>query len=486
MPKSNSISSSMIFMTLERYSIMFFQMVLQIVVARILSPQHYGIVAMMSVFISLANVFINDGFNRAVVQKKNATDVDYSTAFTINLLIGVFLYLIIFFSAPAIAIFYDIAEIKQCIRALALILIFGSVNCIQIAIANRMMAFGNLFKCNLVSSVAAGLTGLTCALLGFGVWALIIQQLCNAVMLTLMLFGSIKWRPRLMIDRKSAKEMFGFGWKMLAAALINEIFIELNSLIIGKKYTSEDLAFYSKGKQFPSMIVSGLTTSISSVMLAAFSKVQSDKEGLHALIKKSINVNSYLVFPILGVFAMTAKPIITVLLTEKWLPCLPYVYLICFTFSLYPVASVQVQSIAAVGRSDMRLKMEFIKKGIALALLLPAIKYGPYAIAVSAAITSVLSVFVGSVGCQICTQYKLSSTLKDIIPIFLITIASLVPLYFIGKLGLPNIIMIIVEVLVGGALYVFLSYCFKFYGFLYVRSFVANKLKTIKEKHKKQ
>lgn len=486
MPKSNSISSSMIFMTLERYSIMFFQMILQIEVARILSPEHYGIIAMMSVFISLANVFINDGFNRAVVQKKDATDVDYSTAFTINLIIGVVLYLIIFLFAPSIAHFYKIPEIETCIRALALILVFGSVNCIQIAIANRMMAFGNLFKCNLIASVSAGVTGLILAVLGFGVWALIVQQIFNAVILTFLLFGSIKWRPRLMINRESARSMFAFGWKMLAAALVNEFFTELNSLIIGKKYTSQDLAYYSKGKQFPSMIVSGLTTSISSVMLAAFSKVQNDIDALHKLIKKSINVNSYLVFPILGIFAIAAKPLITVLLTEKWLPCLPYLYLVCFTFSLYPVASVQVQSIAAVGRSDMRLKMEIIKKTIALLLLLPAIKYGPYAIAVSAAITSVLSVIIGAMGCQICTKYKLMDTLRDILPIAAITVVSLVPSYFIGKTGLSDILMILAQVAASGLIYILLSYIFKFYGFNYMVEFLKNKLGAIKKRRVKE
>lgn len=468
-------------MTMERYSIMLFQMVLQIVMARILSPEHYGIVAMMAVFISLANVFINDGFNRALVQKKDANDDDYATAFTINLIIGIFLYIIIFISAPYIASFYNIEEIKVCIRVLALILVFGSVNCIQVAIANRFMAFGSLFKCNFIASVLSGVTGLLCAINGLGVWSLIIQQLLNYTILSIILFRVHKWKPRLYIGRENAHSMFSFGWKMLVAALISQLFDELNSLIIGKKYSSADLAYYKKGEQLPSMIVSGMTTSISSVMLAAFSRFQADRIELHKLIKKTIAVNSFIVFPILGLFAIVAKPAISLLLTDKWLPAVPFVYLICITRCLYPTDSAQVQAIAAVGRSDMRLKMEFFKKAIMISLLIPAIKYGPIAIAISAAISSICSVIVAAIGCQICTGYKISNTFKELFPILVVTILSIAPLYLFTLLPLGRFVLILVQGGTGVALYILFSRLFNLYGYGYIKQFLLTKLEGFKQ-----
>lgn len=485
MSKENSISSSMIYKTLERYSVMLFQMVVQVVIARILSPSDYGVVAMMGVFINIATVFTQNGFNRAVVQKKEADEKDFGTALTVNTLISLSFYICIFIAAPWIAQYYNNADIKLLIRVLALTLPFSSINAIQIAVANRQMAFGNLFKCSLVASICSGIIGVLSALLGLGVWSLIIQQLTVHIATTVMMIFTLNWKPCFRYRGRSAKEMFAFGWKMMAAAMINTVYGELASLIIGRKYSSSDLAYYSKGRYFPGLITMGMDASMESVMLSAFSKKQDSEKDLHALMKKSQSFNCYLLFPLLGIFAMVAKPVIELLLTDKWLPCLPFLYIACFTCAFHPIASSQMQSIAAVGRSDVRLKLEFIKKGVGIGLLIPAIKYGPLAIAINAAITSVIGMIINTVACRMVVKYSIRATIKDVVPVALVTLASIAPLYFLNDMQWGVIPEIIIKGIIGVGLYIAITAVFKFDAFVYFKGFVTNKIKVILKKKDK-
>ena len=478
MVKSNTISSSMIFKTMERYSTMLIQMVVQIVIARILSPDHYGIVAMMMVFISIANVFIQSGFNSALIQKKDVTEIDRRTALTINFLVGVFMYLLIFLTAPFIADYYREETIVKCIRVQGLLLIFGSVNSIQIAIANRNMQFGALLKCNIIVSVLSGAIGITCALMGMGVWALIIQQLSSCVFLTFMLISTLHWKPKFGFSKDSAQNLFSFGWKMLAASLINVVFKEINGLIIGRRYTSSDLAFYTKGSYFPKTISTGIDMSISTVMFSAFSRKQDNVKELHNLFKKTINVNSYLLFMILGVFAIAAPSFISVVLTDKWLPMVPYVWIACCTCVFHPAATAQLQALAAIGRSDLRLKMEFLKKSVVIVLLIPAIPYGPIAIAISAAVSTLIGMLIGAIACQRYVGYSIVSTMKDLFPIAAVTTVTLIPLYFIGKIEMLPIWKLLMQSFLGVAVYLSISALFKLYGYNYLKKYVVSKLKN--------
>ena len=479
--RGNSVSSSMIYKTLERYVVMAFQMVVQVVIARILTPEDYGLVAMMMVFIAIATVFIQNGFNMAIVQKKEADNTDFSTALIINVSIGVFLYFLIFFLTPSIAAFYKQPYLVKCMPVMALLLIFGSINSIQIAIANRQMQFHNLFKCNVVASFFSGCVGIVSAIVGLGVWALIIQQLLNSILLSVMLFAQQHWKPNWEFDKTRAASLFSFGWKLLVAGLINQIFNELNSLVIGRKYSSSDLAFYTKGSQFPKYITTGVDSSINSVMFSAFSKNQNNHEALHVQMKKTITVNSYIVVPILTFLATAATPIVKVLLTDKWLPMVPFMQICCLTFSFHPLAATQMQAIAAVGRSDVRLKIEFIKKGIGVGLLILMMSKGPMGIAISAALTGIISVVIGAVAAKATTEYPLKSIITDMAPIVLASILMAIPMYCLGKTSLPSMALVFLELLVGTLTYIGVSSVFKLYGYNYIKVYLINKFK--KQKH---
>lgn len=471
----NSVSASMIYKTLERYVVLAFQMFVQIVIARILSPSDYGIVAMMTVFISVATIFIQNGFNMALVQKRDADETDFSTALIVNLAIGLVLYIIIALLSPLIASFYNQPYIETCLPVLSLLLVFGSVNSIQIAIANRKMLFKNLFKCNVIASLLSGIAGIGAALLGWGVWALIIQQLTSSIALSIMLYLQQHWKPNWKFSGRSAKQLFSFGWKLLVAGLINQIYKELNSLVIGKKYTSSDLAFYTKGSQFPKYITSGIDSSIGSVMFSAFSKNQNNKLALHEQMKKTITINSYFVFPILAILGAAAEPIVKILLTEKWLPLVPYLQICCITFALHPLASTQMQAIAAVGRSDVRLKIEILKKAIGILLLLFAINYGPLWIAISAAIAGVIGVIIGAIAGRITVGYPLKNLFTDIGPTFLITLFMTAAMMAVGQYPFNCYILLLIQTIVGCVIYLVLSKCFSLYGFEYMVNMIKRR-----------
>ena len=471
----NTVSVSMIYKTLERYVVLAFQMVVQIIIARLLAPSDYGLISMMMVFIAIANVFVQNGFNMAVVQKKDADVTDYSTALIINVFIGVVLFLVICVFSPTIAAFYKQPYITKCMPVMALLLIFGAVNSIQIAIANRQMQFKSLFKCNVVASFSSGVFGISTAVCGLGVWALIIQQLSSSIILSIMLYLQQHWKPNWAFDQKKARVLFGYGWKLLAAGLLNQVYNELNSLVIGRRYSSSDLAFYTKGSQFPKYVTTGVDSSISSVMFSAFSKNQNNRDALHEQMRKSVIVNSYLIFPILTYLAVAASPIISLLLTEKWSPMVPYMQICCFTFAFHPLASTQMQAIAAVGRSDVRLQIEFLKKGIGILLLIMMMNKGPMGIAASAAVTGILSVIIGAIAGRLTTGYPLKRLLTDLAPIILASIIMCIPMFYIGKFSLPSSLLVFLELLVGAVTYWGTSAIFNLYGYNYLKRFLKEK-----------
>lgn len=259
--------------------------------------------------------------------------------------------------------------------------------------------------------------------------------------------------------------MFTFGWKMLAAGLINTIYLELNSLIIGKRYTSSDLSFYTKGKAFPRSLTSGVDSALQSVMLSSFSKKQDNREELHRLMKMSAVTNTYVLTPILVFLAVAGAPIISLLLTDKWLPMLPYMQIACFSLAFHPLSSINMQVIAAVGRSDLRLKLEFIKKPIGLILLAVAISYGPLAIAISSAIASFVGLIIGFIACKKIVGYKISNSFKDIIPSWLAALSSGLFVYALNLLVVNNFLLLIIQLIVMACTYYVISKIFKLIGY---------------------
>ena len=309
---------------MERTGVQGVQFILQLILARLLTPSEYGIISLITVFIVLGNVFIQSGFNTALIQKKDVTEEDFSSVFYLSLFVAMLLYKYYFFSAPLISEFYKMNEITMILRVLSIVLLFGAFNSIQNAIISRTMKFRMLFFSSVISMIISGIIGIILAYLGFGVWALVAQQIVNQISITIILWITLKWRPKLVFSFARVRHLFSYGWKLLLSSLIDTLYMNLRSLIVGKIYTSEMLAFYNRGEQFPQIIVSNINGSIQSVMLPTLSAEQENKKRVKEMVRRSIVTSSYILFPIMVGLAVVAEPLVRIILTEKWIECVPF------------------------------------------------------------------------------------------------------------------------------------------------------------------
>lgn len=475
------VISSLFWKLMERCGTQGIQLIVQIILARLLMPEEYGLIAIVMVFISLANIFIQSGFSTALVQKKDTDEVDFSSIFYINLLISVLLYIIIFISAPYIASFYFTPQLTVIFRVLPVILIFGAFNSVQYAFVARNMLFRRLFISSLVAIITSGILGIAAAYIGLGVWALVIQQISNQLIITIVLWFSIKWRPRLLFSYKRVKVLFTYGSKLLISALIDTIYTDLCTLLIGRLYNSSMVGFYNKGKQLPQLLVDSINVPILSVLLPTLSVHQDDKEKVKEMMRRAVMTTSFILFPMMIGLAAVAEPLVRIILTEKWLPAVPFIQIFCFQYALRPIHTANLQAIKAIGRSDIYLKLEIIKKVIGLTILIVSLNYNIYAIAFGVALSSIISTFINAYPNKVLLNYSNKDQLHDIIPPFLIAILMGGIVYAIKILHLNVWSMIVIQVIGGILIYFGLSKIFKIENYTYIVSTIKQLFTTKKE-----
>lgn len=468
------VISSLFWKVMERGGSQGIQFIIQIVLARLLLPEDYGMIALVTIFIIFANVFIQSGLNTALIQKKNTTEEDFSSVFYLSLLIAFLLYIILFFAAPFIANFYDQQEFTSVFRVLCIILFFGALNSIQNAVVARNMLFKKLFYSTLSSIMISGTLGIILANYGFGVWALVVQQVTNHFLITIILWFTVKWRPRLLFSINRVKILFSFGWKILVSTLVDTIYINLQSLIIGKMYNSEMLGFYNRGKQFPELITGTINGSIQSVMLPTLSSLQDDTNRVKNMVRRSIVTSSFIVFPIMIGLAVIAEPLITVVLTEKWLPSVPFLQIYCLIYALWPIHTANLQAINALGRSDIYLKVEMIKKIIGLFILGFTVFFGVYAMVIGGLIGGIINTVINTHPNSKLLNYSFKEQWKDIMPSLLLAIVMGMIIYNVNFQVLGIIFTLVVKILLGVIFYFSMAYLFKLECLNYL-------LKTIRE-----
>lgn len=463
MVNGKKIYSGLFWKLLERFGVQGSQFVLQIILARLLAPEHYGVLSMMVIFTTLANVFIQRGFNTALIQNKDVTEEDYSSVFWVTMLVAALLYALLFVTAPFIGDFYNMPELVAPFRVLCLVLFPGALNSIQLAKISRILDFKKVFFSNLSAILISGITGMVFALMGAGLWSLVVQFLLNVVVACIVMWFTVKWRPKFVCNILRIKVLFSYGWKLLVSSLIDTLYQDLRSLVIGKKYSSAVMGFYNRGKQFPQFIINAANSTVQSVMLPAMSSNQEDSKNVKALMRQSISMSSYIMFPIMGGLAGVAAPLISILLTDKWLPCVPYMQIYCFTLAFYPIHSCNLQAINAVGRSDIYLKLEVIKKLYGVLALVIAVLFfdSPIVIAFTGVITSLISCAVNAFPCKKLFGYSYFEQIKDMAPSFISALIMAISIYFIQKLNMNNYITIIIQFFAGVAIYLFLSIILK-------------------------
>lgn len=469
MTRENSgVMSNFLWRLAERFGAQGVAFVVSIVLARLLAPEAYGTIALVTVFTQILNVFIDSGFGNALIQKKDADDLDFSTVFYFNIAICVLLYLGMFLAAPLIAKFYNDASLTPVVRVLSLTLIISGVKNVQQAYVSRTMQFKRFFFATLGGTIGAAVIGIAMAYFGFGVWALVAQQIFNATVDTLILWISVKWRPKWMFSWQRLKGLFSFGWKLLASSLLDTVYSDLRQLIIGKMYTKTDLAQYNRGKQLPDLLVNNIDTSINSVLLPAMSQVQDNPERVKNMTRRAMKTSTYVIAPVMMGLAFTAESVIHLILTEKWLPCVPFLRIFCITYMFYPVNTTNLNAIKAMGRSDLFLKLETIKKVIGLIVLLGTMWFGVMAMAYSLLFTSITSQIINSWPNKKLLDYSYPEQIRDILPGILLAVFMGCCVYPVKWIGFSDLLTLFIQVVMGACVYIGGSALLKLEGFRYL------------------
>lgn len=466
--ENTKVFTNFIWRFLERCGAQGVTFIVSIVLARLLDPAVYGTVALVTVFTTIMQVFIDSGFGVALIQKKDADDLDFSSVFFFNISMCIFLYALMFFAAPLIARFYDKPELTPMVRVLSLTLIISGVKNVQQAYVSRNMLFRKFFFATLGGTLGAAVIGIWMAYKGYGVWALITQQLFNAAVDTAILWITVKWRPKAVFSFERLKVLLSYGWKLLASGLLDTLYNNLTALIIGKMYTDEDLAFFNKGERFPEMIVSNINASIDSVILPALSAEQDDAATVKRMTRKAITVSTYIMMPMMMGLAVCAEPIVSLILTDKWLPCVPFLRVFCFTYAFYPIHTANLNAIKAMGRSDIFLKLEIIKKLIGLAGILTTMWISVKAMAYILPFNSIVCQMVNAHPNKKLLNYSYGEQLKDMLPQIVLSCIMGALVLGISYLSFGNGITLLLQIPAGIAVYVIGSKLLKIEPFYYL------------------
>ena len=443
----------------ERISSQLVSFVVSIVLARILAPSDYGAIAMVMIFVTLANVFVEGGFSSALIQKKDADKLDFSTVFYFSVVFSIILYAVLYISAPYISRFYgkDYEILTPVLRVIGLQVIVFGVNSVQQAYVSRKMMFKKFFWSTLVGTIVSAAVGLIMAYSGYGIWALVGQQLTSAITNTVVLYLVTRKLPGLMFSFQRLKGLFGYGAKIMGTHLLIAVFNNVRSLVIGKLYSAKDLALFDKGGQFPSLLMNNINSSLGAVLFPKMSQEQDNRLRVKETIRNSIRFSSFIVMPLMLGLAACAEPFIRLLLTDKWVGCVPYLQLFCLTYMFYPLHTANMQAIKALGKSGIFLKLEIIKKTLELLSLFLVMRISVMAIAINMTILATLFIFVNSYPNKKLLNYSLKEQISDITPSLSNAFIMAIIVYCIGMVQFPDAIILAIQIFVGVFVYVILS-----------------------------
>lgn len=452
----------------ERCGAQLVTFIVSIVLARILAPEDYGTIALITVFTTILQVFVDSGLGTALIQKKNADDMDFSSVFYFNFIVCIILYICMFFSAPFISKFYNDNSLTPVIRVISLTIVISGVKGIQQAYVSKYMMFKRFFFSTIGGTIFSAILGIILAYEGCGVWALVAQQLSNTAIDTLILWLTVKWRPKRIFSWKRLVALLSFGWKLLLSSLLDTCYSNLRNLIIGKLYSSADLAFYNQGDKFPKVIVTNVNTSIDSVLLPTMSGAQDNRERVKNMTRRAIKTSTYIMAPFMMGLAFCAEPIVRLVLTDKWLPCVVFLRIFCITYMFWPVHTANLNAINAMGRSDWFLRLEIIKKTMGMIILLSTMWFGVKAMAYSSLLTSVLSQIINSWPNRKLLNYGYLEQVRDFAPGIILAVFMGLCVYIIGYIPLNDGATLIIQIIVGAAIYIGMSAILKLEEFEYL------------------
>ena len=455
----NKAFSGMIWKFMERICAQVVSLIVSIVLARILMPDDYSIVSIVTIFFTFCNVFISGGLNTALIQKKDADVEDYSTVLHTSMFVALILYMVMFFLAPSIANLYSKQILIPVIRIMSLTFFINAFKSVLSAYTSSNLQFKKFFFSTIVGTIISAFVGIYMAINGYGAWALVAQQMTNSLLDTLILYLTTKYRIIFKVSFKKLKSLFSYGWKIFVSSIISVIYDQINPLIVGVKYTSKDLAYYSKGQSYPGLINSTISDTLQSVLFPIMSKVQDNKEMVLSVTRKYIKVASYVIFPMMiGLFSVS-DIFVEVVLTEKWLPIVPYIQIFCFSYMLNIIQVGNLQAIKAIGRSDITLILEIVKKSfyLIIIILFVILSKNPIVLALSSIVCTVFATVVNTYPNRKLLGYKYKYQLNDLLPNLIISIIMGIVVYLIKYIQISKVLILILQVFIGIIVYILLS-----------------------------
>lgn len=447
---------------LERLGTQVVGFVVSIVLARLLAPSDYGVIGMLGVFLSISQMFIDCGFGSALIRKKDRTDIDFSTVFWFNLISAIFFYIILFFAAPFIADYYRMPILVNILRVIGLTLIVQALYTIQVTRLTAIVNFKPQAKVAVLSCIFSGIVGISLAYCGFGAWALVGQSLFAATFSGTMYWIFSGWRPQFIFSKVAFKDLFGFSSKIVVASLLHTIYTNISPLIIGRKYTAADLGFYSRADglaQLPGSIFQG---TLGRVIFPVLSAIQDDNERLKAAYNKYLRLMTSLVAPSMLLLAACSKPLVTFLIGEKWLPCVPYLQLLAIGWMIDPIILVNLNILYVKGRSDIVLKLEVIKKIIAIAIVVTAVQYGVLWLCVGRVVYGYIALALNLRACGPFLGMSFWRQMREVAPIYSCAFAAAGAAYVLTELPCYSFFSLALAGFTGVALYLLLAWILKF------------------------
>lgn len=464
----------------QKISSQFISFFITVILARILTPDDYGIVALASLFLVLMSVFSDGGLGQALIQKKDADEKDFNTLFTTQLVFATFVYTIIFIFAPSIAAAFNTKDSElftSLLRVMALTMPLGALAGVQNSVVTRRLMFRWYFYANIASLIVSASVGIFMAYSGYGAWALVGQSMSSTITTTIVIFCLLDWHPKLLFYKERFKPLFREGIKFMGTSLVGTFFSQIISYVMGLKYSPSDLAFYNRGGGIPGLVTKNIDGTIQSVLFPVMSRIQDDIPAVRQTMSRAIRISSFLLFPMLLGIAAMADKLVIIIFTEKWAPCIPFMRVICICNIVAVMAGVNLQALRATGHIGTIFKLEWIKKPLLVLVIAGTMMISPMAIIYGMLCMNIFSYFVNAFPNKKVLDYSYKSQIKDIAPNCILATIMAAVVYYIGRFEMNMYISVIIQIFVGATIYFGVAYKIKNESLFYVFDYVKGRIR---------
>lgn len=470
--------NGMVWSFLQKVSGQLISFVISVVLARILTPSDYGVVALAGMFLVLMSIFSDGGLSPALIQKKEVDEDDYNTMFVTQLVFASFLYVVIFFAAPFFSGLFksvDQDQFTSIIRVMALTMPLGALAGVQYSVVTRRLMFKWYFYTNFVALLVSGTVGLYLAFHGYGAWALVGQGIASMITSTIVIYCLLDWHPKFHFSYSRFKPLFQQGLKYMGTSFIGTLTAQFKGYALGLKYSATDLAYYNRGEGIPNLLCNNIDSTIQGVLFPSLTKLQDDYVAVRSALRRAIRISTFILFPMLFGLAAVSDHVVVLVFTEKWSPSIPFMRILCFVLAIGIMCNVNIQALKAIGKIGLILKLEFIKKPIMFVMILGTMMISPLAIAWGMLFFNIFVYFINSYPNKRTIGYHYLQQLKDVVPNCLMALLMAVVVYFIGRLSLNLYVLLTIQIISGISIYVILAIATKNDSLNYIYGYVKNR-----------